>query len=133
MRYRWVDAGWLQVSPLGPLPVVVSRPGAARKIRGRVTDDPELPAVRRIPTDEMRWAVERFFTDAQPLLGLGHAQNRSSGAAGIHRHLVCCADALLTHLRMTRHGAQGQRLHKKAADWSLAAAQDHLRGLLWDD
>jgi hypothetical protein len=133
VRYRWVDAGWLQVSTLGPWHVVFSRKGAARKILGLVTDDPELPAVRLIPTYETRWAVALFFKDAQPLLGLGHDQNRSDGAAGIHRHLVCCADALLTHRRLTRHGAQGQRIHQKAADWSLAAAQDHLRGLMWDD
>jgi hypothetical protein len=133
IRYRWVDAGWLQVSTLGPLHVVFSRKGAARKILGLVTDDPELPAVRLIPTYETRWAVELFFKDSKQLLGLGHYQNRSYGAAVIHLHLVCFAYALLTHLRMTRHGAQGQRIHKKAADWSLAAAQDHLPGLIWND
>jgi hypothetical protein len=41
--------------------------------------------------------------------------------------------ALLTHLRLARHGAQGERSRNKAANWSTAEVQDHLRGLLWDD
>jgi hypothetical protein len=67
------------------------------------------------------------------LLGLGHYQNRSYGAAVTHLHLVCFAYALLTHLHMMRHGAQGQRIRERAAEWSIATAQDQLRGLLWDD
>jgi Transposase DDE domain len=98
-----------------------------------VTDDPELSAVGLIPTYEKRWAVELFFKDSKQLLGLGHYQNRSCGAAVTHLHLVCFAYALLTHLRVTRDGAQGERVRKKAADWSVAAAQDNLRGLIWDD
>jgi SRSO17 transposase len=132
-RYRYVDAGWLQVSALGLLHVVFSRKGAARKILGLVTDAPELSAAGLIPTYEIRWTVELFFKDSKQLLGLGHYQNRSYGAAVTHLHLVCFAYALLTHRRMTRHGAQGQRARKTAADWSMATAQDHLRGLLWDD
>jgi hypothetical protein len=42
-------------------------------------------------------------------------------------------NALLTHLRLARHGAQGERRRNKAANWSTAEVQDHLRGLLWDD
>jgi len=133
VRYRYVDAGWLQVSALGLLHVIFSRKGAARKILGLVTDAPELSAAGLIPTYEIRWTVELFFKDSKQLLGLGQYQNRSYGAAVTHLHLVCLAYALLTHLRMTRHGAQGQRARKKAADWSMATAQDQLRGLLWED
>ena len=66
-------------------------------------------------------------------MGLGHYQNRPDRAAVIHLHLVCFAYALLTHRRLERDGAQGQRTRKKAADLSTAAAQDQLRGLLWED
>jgi len=71
VRYRDVDAGWLQVSTLGSLPVVFSRKGSAQKILGLVTDTPELSAAGLIQTDESRWAVERLFKDSTQLLGLG--------------------------------------------------------------
>jgi hypothetical protein len=71
IRYRPLEAGWLQVSSLGVLRVVFSRQGAARKILGLVTDDSELAAAELIQTDETRWAVEQFFKDCQQLLGLG--------------------------------------------------------------
>jgi hypothetical protein len=48
-RYRYLDAGWLQVSKLGGLHVVFSRTGAARKILGLATDDPDLSRRRRDP------------------------------------------------------------------------------------
>jgi hypothetical protein len=51
----------------------------------------------------------------------------------IHLHLVCVASALLTYLRMARDGAQGQQTRHKAAGMSVAAAQEALRGLIWDD
>jgi hypothetical protein len=57
-RYRDVDAGWLEVSTLGLLHVVFSRQGQARKIRGLVTDAPELSAAALIQAYEKRWAVE---------------------------------------------------------------------------
>jgi SRSO17 transposase len=132
-RYRCIDAGWLRVSHLGPLHVVFWRKGTARKILGLVSDAPALSATGRIRTYEKRWAVEQFFKDSQQLLGLGPYQNRPYGAAVTHLHLVCFTYALLTHLRIERYGAQDQRTHKKAADLSTAAAQDQLRGLLWDD
>jgi hypothetical protein len=91
VRYRWIDAGWLQVSTLGPWPVGFSRQGAARKVLGLVPGDPERSAVGLIPTDEKRWAVELFFKDSQQLLGLGHDQNRSDGAAVTPLPLVCVA------------------------------------------
>jgi hypothetical protein len=50
-----------------------------------------------------------------------------------HVHLVCFASTLLTHRRLERDGAQGQRTPTKAADRSTAKAQDQLRGLLWGD
>jgi SRSO17 transposase len=133
VRYRYVDAGWLQVSKLGVLHVVCSRTGAARKILGLVTDDPELSAAGLIRVYNRRWEIEPWLKDAKQLLGLGQYQNRSYWAAVTHLHLVCFAYALLTHLRIERHGAQGQRRHDKAADRSTAAAQDQLRGLIWDD
>jgi Transposase DDE domain len=131
--YRFVEAGWLEVSTRGPLHVVFSRQGTAQPILGLVTDDSELSATGLIQTDETRWAVEQFFKDSQQLLGLGQYQNRADHAAVTHLHLVCCAYALRTHLRIMRPGAQGQRRSDKAADWSTAAAQEQLRGLSWDD
>jgi hypothetical protein len=43
------------------------------------------------------------------------------------------ASALLTHLRIERTGAQGQRTRDQTASISTAAAQDQLRHLLWED
>jgi DDE superfamily endonuclease len=43
-RYRYLDAGWQQVSTLGTLHVVFSRKGTAKKILGLVTDAPDLSA-----------------------------------------------------------------------------------------
>jgi hypothetical protein len=77
--------------------------------------------------------IEAWLQDVKPWLGLGHDQNRAYGAAVTHRPLVCFADALLTHLRIERTGAQGQRTRKKAADLSIAAAQNQLREVLWED
>ena len=54
VRYHYVDAGWLQVSTLGPLHLVCSRKGAALKSLGLVTDDLELSAAELIPTYEKR-------------------------------------------------------------------------------
>jgi SRSO17 transposase len=133
VRYRFVDAGWLEVSTLGALHVVFSRKGAAQKILGLVSDDPELSAADVIRTYDKRWTIEQFVKDAKQLLGLGQYQNRPYQAAVIHLHLVCCAYALLTHLRIMRPGAQGQRTRERAAERSTAAAQDQLRGLLWED
>lgn len=132
-HYRYLDAGWLPVSRLGPLHVVFSRKGQARKILGLVTDEPQLSAAGLILAYERRWTIEQFVKDAKQLLGLGQYQNRPSRAAVIHLHLVCFAYALLTHLRMMRRGAQGQRQHPKPADLSVTAAQDTRRCLIWDD
>ncbi len=133
VRYRFVDAGWLEVSTLGALHVVFSRKGAAQKILGLVSDDPELSAADVIRTYDKRWTIEQWVKDTKQLLGLGHYQNRPYRAAVTHLHLVCFAYALLTHLRIERHGAQGRRTRAKAADLSTAAAQEQLRSLLWRD
>jgi DDE superfamily endonuclease len=133
VRYRFVDAGWLEVSKLGPLHVIFSRKGTTQKILGLVTDAPELSAADVIRTYEKRWTIEPWLKDVKPLLGLGHYQHRSYWAAVTPRHLVCFASALLTHLRIERNGAQGQRTRKKAADLSTVAAQDQLREVLWED
>jgi Transposase DDE domain len=115
------------------VPVVFSRKGAARKILGLVTDDPELSAGDVIRTYERRWTIEQWIKDLKQLLGLGQYQNRSYRAAVIHLHLVCFASALLTHLRLEQTGAQGQRTRDKAATRSTTTAQDQLRRLVWDD
>jgi hypothetical protein len=133
VRYRFVDAGWLEVSKLGPLHVVFSRKGTAKKILGLVTDAPALSAADAIRTYDKRWTIEQWLKDVKQLLGLGHDQNRSYWAAVTHLHLVCFAYALLTHLRIARPGAQGQRTRQKAAELSTATAQDQLRCLLWED
>jgi hypothetical protein len=93
VRYRFVDAGWLEVSTLVLLHVVFSRKGTARRILGLVTDDPALSAAELIRTYEKRWTIEQFVKDVKQLLGLGHYQNRSYGAAATHLHLVCFAYA----------------------------------------
>jgi hypothetical protein len=133
IRSRCVDAGWRAVRHRGPRHGVFSRQGTARKLLGRVTEAPALSAAGRIRAYETRWAVEPVCTDSQQLLGLGQDQNRPSGAAVTHRPLVCFADALLPHRRIERSGAQGHSPRKKAADLSTAAAQDQLRGVLWED
>jgi SRSO17 transposase len=98
-----------------------------------VTDAPALSAAGLIQAYARRWEIEQWIKDAKQLLGLGQYQNRSYRAAVTHLHLVCFASALLTHLRIKRAGVQGQRTRHKAADLSTAAAQDQLRGLIWDD
>jgi hypothetical protein len=113
--------------------VVFSRKGTANKTLGLVTAAPKLSAADVIRPDEKRWTMEPWVTDTTPRLGLGQYQKRSDWAAVTHRHLVCFAYALLTHLRLKRHGAQGQRTHQRAADMSTAAAQNQLRALLWED
>jgi hypothetical protein len=51
----------------------------------------------------------------------------------IHLHLGCFAYALLTHLCIECHAAQGQQTRDKAAGLFTAAAQDQLRRLRWED
>jgi DDE superfamily endonuclease len=58
VHYCFVDVGWLQVSTLGPLHVVFSRKGIAKRILGLVTDAPTLSAPDVIRTYEQRWTIE---------------------------------------------------------------------------
>jgi hypothetical protein len=132
-RYRDLDAGWLQMRKPRGLRVVCSRQGAARRLLGRVTDDPAVSAAGRIQAYARRWESHPSLKDCKQLLGLGHYQNRLYQAAVIHRPRVCCASACLPHLHIARLGAQGHRTRDKAAHLSTAAAQDQLRGLLWKD
>jgi hypothetical protein len=132
-HYRFANAGWLAVSTLGLPYTVFSRKGIEKHSLGLVTDDSELSAAGLIQTYENRWAVEQFFKGSKPLLGLGQYRNRHYRAAVTRLHLVCFAYALLTHMRIMRPGAQGQRTYDKAAHWSTAAAQEQLRCLIWDD
>jgi SRSO17 transposase len=75
-RYRFVDAGWLQVSNLGVFQVIFSRQGSARKILGLVTDDSGLSAAGLIQAYDRRWTIELWVQDLKQLLGLGQYQNR---------------------------------------------------------
>jgi hypothetical protein len=109
VRDRLVDAGWLAVSQLGPRHVVVSRNGQANTLLGLVTDAPQRSAADVIRTDDKRGTMAPWWHDVKPWLGLGHDQHRSDGAAVTHRPLVCVASALLTHRRIERTGAPGQR------------------------
>jgi hypothetical protein len=133
IRYRCVDAGWRAGSHRGPLHGVFSRQGTARKMLGRVPEALALSAAGLMRAYETRWAVEPCCTDSQQRLGLGPDQTRPSGAAVTHLPRVCFASALLPHRRLERAGIQGQAPRKKAADLSTAAAQDQLRGVLWED
>jgi hypothetical protein len=130
---RFVDAGWLAVSTIGPLHVVFSRQGNAKTILGLVTDAPKLSAADVIRTYEKRWTIAQWLKDNNQLLRLGQYQNRSYWPAVTHLHLVCFAYALLTLLRIERHGGQGRQTRAKAADLSTATTQNQLRRVLWGD
>jgi SRSO17 transposase len=129
--YTHVDAGWLEVSDLGRLHVVFSRKNREPKILGLATDDPRLSASQIITAYDDRWSIEVYFKDGKQLLGLGQYQNGTYHAAVIHLHLVCFAYALLTHIAITREGAQGQR--KTAAHLSTADLQNEVRRIVWED
>jgi hypothetical protein len=55
---RFGDAGWLEVSTLGPLHVVFARTGTAKKSLGLVTDDPKCSAANVIRTYDKRWTIK---------------------------------------------------------------------------
>jgi hypothetical protein len=131
VQYRYVDAGWLQVSRLGRLHVIFSRKNGERKVLGLVTDDPTLSASQMISTYSDRWSIEVFFKDSKQLLGLGQYQNLSYEAVVTHLHLVCFAYALLTHIAMEGEGAKGQRT--VTAHLSTADLQNEVRRIVWED
>jgi len=131
VKYTYVDAGWLEVSDLGKLHVVFSRKNTERKVLGLVTDDAKLSARQMIQSYDDRWSIEVFFKDSKQLLGLGQYQNVSYEAAVTHLHLVCFAYALLTHVAISREGAQGKR--KSTARLSTADLQNEVRRIVWDD
>jgi len=131
VKYAYVDAGWLDVSGLGPLHVIFSRKKADPRILGLVTDEPRLSASQMIRTYDDRWSIEVFFKDSKQLLGLGQYQNVSYEAAVTHLHLVCFAYALLTHVAITREGAQGKQ--RPTARLSTASLQNEVRRIVWDD
>ena len=129
--YRYVDAGWMEVSKIGRLHVIFSRKNRDKKILGIVTDAPKLSARQMIQRYDDRWRIEVFFKDAKQLLGLGQYQNVSLEAAVTHLHLVCFAYALLTHIAITGEGAKGKR--KPVASLSTADLQNEVRRIVWDD
>jgi len=131
VRYTYVDAGRLKVSRLGEHHVVFSRKKGEPKVLALVTDDRGLSAGKIIHTYDDRWDIEVFFKDAKQLLGLGQYQNASYEAAVIHLHLVCFAYALLTHIAITREGAQGKK--KPTARLSTGDLQNELRRIVWED
>ena len=131
VKYAYVDAGWMDVSKLGKLHVVFSRKKAEPGILGLVTDDPTISACQIIRVYDDRWSIEVFFKDGKQLLGLGQYQNVSLGAAVTHLHLVCFAYALLTHVAITREGAQAK--YKTKARPSTADLQNEVRRIVWDD
>ena len=128
-QYQYVDAGWLGVSSLGSLHLVVSRRNSERYQIGLVTDDKRLSPKKMIEIYDARWSIEVFFRDAKQLLGLGQYQNGTYRAAVIHLHLVCFAYALLTHLAI--QGEKGKT--KLPASASTADLQNRLRRIVWDD
>lgn len=130
--FRYVDAGWLEVSDLGRHHLIYSRREGDHNHLAIVTDDPDLSASDIVTSYAHRWHIEVFFKDAKQLLGLGQYQNGSYWAAVIHLHLVCFAYALLTHIAIQREGAKG-KTHKKAASLSTAQLQNELRRMAWDE
>jgi Transposase DDE domain len=131
VKYTYVDAGWLNVNKLGRLHVVFSRKNSEPGILGLVTDEPAVLASQIIRTYDDRWSIEVFFKDGKQLLGLGQYQNVSLEAAVTHLHLVCFAYALLTHVAISREGAQAKC--KTKARPSTAVLQDEVRRIVWDD
>ncbi len=132
VRYTCIDAGWMKVSSLGRLHVVFSRKQGEPKILGLVTDDPKLSARQIITAYDHRWQIEVFFKDGKQLLGLGHYQNLSYGAAVNHLHLVFLAYALLTHMAICDgRSAQGRQTRHRRR--STADLQNELRRMVWED
>lgn len=106
--YSYVSAGWLDVSKVGRVQLILSRKWGGR-IFALVSNHPHFSAKDVIFAYEQRWWIEVFFDEVKNLLGMGQYQNLSREAAACHLHLVCFAHALLTHLYLERTGAQGKQ------------------------
>lgn len=133
-RYDYVDAGWMQLSKLGRLHVVFSRPAGERKITAFVTDDPKMSAREILAAYSHRWSIEVAIKAGKQLLGLGQYQNGAYHAAVIHLHLVWFAFALLTHVAISCEGAQGKKKKRKpVAPPSIGQLQNELRRIVWED
>lgn len=129
--YKFIDAGWIEVSKLGLSHIIFSRKNSERKILALVTDHPRLKAVDIIRSYDIRWNIEVFFKDAKQLLGLGRYRNRSYKAAVTHLHLVCFAYALLTHIAIK--GTCEKEYKKQKASVSMRNLQNILRTIIWND
>jgi len=128
--YRYVDAGWLEVSRLGTVHIIYSKKNSEKTILCLVTDHPQLKATDIIKSYDARWNIEVFFKDAKQLLGLGRYQNRSYKAVVTHLHLVCFAYALLTHIAIN---GTCEKVKKKKAYTSIKDIQNILRRIVWND
>jgi hypothetical protein len=129
------DAGWLDLSHIGNVHLVCSSRKGDGKMLGLVTESKDLSVVAIVKGYAERWNIEQFFKDGKQLLGLGQYQNVSMRAAVIHLHLVCFAHALLTHLRIKRHGEKGEPKKSAAKGLSLltGSMQNELRRLVFLD
>ena len=128
--FKYVDAGWLEVSRLGTVHIIYSKKNSEKTILCLVTDHPQLKATDIIKSYDARWNIEVFFKDAKQLLGLGRYQNRSYKAVVTHLHLVCFAYALLTHIAIN---GTCEKVIKKKANTSIRDLQNILRRIVWND
>jgi len=128
--FKYVDAGWLEVSRLGTVHIIYSKKNSEKTILCLVTDHPQLKATDIIKSYDARWNIEVFFKDAKQLLGLGRYQNRSYKAVVTHLHLVCFAYSLLTHIAIN---GTCEKVIKKKANKSIRDLQNILRRIVWYD
>ena len=129
--FKYIDAGFINVSKLGIAHVIYSRKNSERNILGLVTDHPKLKAKDIIKSYNARWNIEVFFKDAKQLLGLGRYQNHSYKAVVTHLHLVCFAYALLTHIAIKGTCEKANKNEK--AHNSMKNLQNTLRRIVWND
>lgn len=132
-HFNVVDAGWLELSHIGPVHLVCSCRHVDGKQLGLVTESKRLNVKAILQGYAERWFIEQFFKDGKQLLGLGQYQNGSMWAAVIHLHLVCFAQALLTHLRLSRSGEKGKWKRAALASLSTGSMQNELRRLIFLD
>jgi hypothetical protein len=132
-HFNVVDAGWLDLSHIGPVHLVCSGRHVDGRQLGLVTESKRLNVKAIVQGYAERWFIEQFFKDGKQLLGLGQYQNGSMRAAVIHLHLVCFAQALLTHLRLSRSGEKGKRKPAALTSLSTGSMQNELRRLLFFD